>query len=117
MLFSKILTAICSFFFFMLAADKFLNFLDPPCSLMNQVPAALWTTLGILYPIAGVLIWFPKFRRPVAGIFMVLMIGFSLYHLSQSTYDIGGSSFFAILLALLVWNPSFLRSKRNASLS
>lgn len=110
---NKIITAVCSILFLMLGADKFLNFLEPPCSLMNQVPTAVWTTLGVVYPLAGILIWLPKFRRPIAGVFLVLMVGFSIYHLTQNTYDIGGSSFMAVLLALLLWNPGFMRGKQS----
>lgn len=109
----NIITAICSILFIMIGSDKFLSFLEPPCSLMNSVSPAIWKLLGVLQLAAGILIWFPKFRKPVAVFFTVFMLFFTIYHLVESTYDIGGSTFMAVMLGLLVWNPSFLRGKNK----
>jgi len=103
-----IITAICSLLFFMIGADKFLSFLEPPCSLMGNISPIIWKGLGVLQLAAGILIWMPKYRKYVAGFFLGLMIFFTIYHLTANTYDIGGSVFMAIMLALLVWNPGFL---------
>lgn len=97
----------------MIGADKFLVFLEPPCSLMSSISPLVWKLLGVLQLAGGILVWFPKFRKPVAVFFMIFMLFFTLYHLVESTYDIGGSSFMAVMLGLLVWNPSFLRGKNN----
>jgi len=110
---NNIITGICSLMFFMIGADKFLNFLEPPCSLMSNIPSSVWSIFGIMQLAAGVLIWLPKFRKPVALFFMLFMTVFTVYHLTQSTYDIGGSSFMAVLLGLLVWNPKFIQSKKS----
>jgi len=32
-------------------------------------------------------------------------------HLTHGTSDIGGAGFMAVLLGVLVWNPSFINSK------
>ena len=80
---------------------------------MNNIPPAIWKTLGAIQLAAGVLIWLPKFRKYVAGFFFVFMIIFSIIHLMEKTYDIGGAVFMAILLGLLVWNPNFLKGKRH----
>lgn len=106
--------AFCSVMFFMIGADKFLKFLDPPCSLENSIPTIIWSILGVLQLAAGVLIWIPKFRKYVAGFFFVFMLVFSIVHLTQGTYDIGGSAFMAVLLGILIWNPSFIGSKSNS---
>jgi len=97
----------------MIGADKFFSFLDPPCSLMGSIPTAVWKLLGVLQLAAGVLIWLPKFRRYVAGFFVIFMLVFTIIHLFAQTYDIGGSIFIAILLGLLVWNPGFLIGKNK----
>jgi len=39
------------------------------------------------------------------------MIGFTLYHLVNNTFDIGGSVFMAVILAVIVWNPRFIRGR------
>jgi len=109
---SKILTGVCSLFFFMIGADKFLSFLEPACSLQHNIPSTIWMVLGVLQLIAGVLIWLPKFRRVIVGFFFVFMIVFMIVHIVQGTSDIGGAAFMAVLLGLLVWNPSFIRGKR-----
>jgi len=110
---TTIITAICSLSFFMIGADKFLSFLEPPCSLETSISPTLWSILGVLQLAAGLLIWLPAFRKHVAGFFTVFMTIFSIVHLTQNTYDIGGSAFMAILLGLLTWNPSFLGEKMN----
>jgi len=111
---TNIIVAISSLLFFMVGLDKFLTFLEPPCSLMSTISPTVWKFFGILQLAAGILIWFPKFRRYVAGFFMIFMSVFTIYHLTESTYDIGGSTFMAVMLGLLVWNPSFLRGKINS---
>jgi len=104
---SKIIVALCSLFFFMIGFDKFLAFLKPPCSLMDDIPSTIWNVLGVVQIAAGILIWLPKFRKHIAGFFMVFMIVFVLIHLMQGTYDVGGAAFMAALLAFLVWtHPS-----------
>jgi len=96
---------------FMVGADKFLSFLKPPCSLETAVPIIIWQALGAMQIVSGVLIWLPKFRRYVVGFFFVFMLIFTIVHISQATYDIGGSAFMAVLLGLLLWNPSFINRK------
>ena len=109
----NIITAICSLLFFMIGADKFLSFMDPPCSLISYIPTTLWNILGAIQLAAGIVIWLPKFRKYVAGFFFVFMIVFVIIHLIENTYDIGGAVFMALLLGLLVWNPRFLRGKQS----
>lgn len=91
----------------MIGADKFLFFLDPPCTLTDTISPAIWKVFGVLQLAAGLLIWIPKYRKYVSGFFLIFMLCFTIYHLSQQTYDIGGSTFMAVLLALLVWDPTF----------
>jgi len=107
----KIITGLCSVLFFMIGADKFLSFLDPPCSLQSSISPIIWKTLGVLQLLAGMLIWIPKYRKYVAGFFSVFMLVFTVVHLTQGTKDVGGALFMAILLGLLLWNPSFLGNK------
>lgn len=107
----NVIIAFCSLMFFMIGADKFFHFLEPPCSLENSIPTIIWSILGVLQLASAVLIWIPKFRKYVAGFFCVFMLIFSLVHLSQGTYDIGGSAFMAVLLGILIWNPSFIGRK------
>lgn len=111
---SNIVAGICSLLFFMIGADKFLMFLEPPCSIMDQISPMVWKGLGVLQVLAGILIWLPKFRRPVAGFFFCFMMFFTFYHIASGTYDIGGAVFMAVLLALLFWNPSFIRAKQKS---
>ena len=111
--FTNVIVAICSLLFIMVGADKFLSFLEPPCSLMGSISPLVWNILGVLQISAGILIWLPKFRKYVAGFFAVFMIVFTIIHLTETTYDIGGSAFMAVLLGLIVWNPKFLRGKKN----
>jgi len=108
---SKIIVAVSSMLFFMVGADKFLSFLEPPCSLEHNISPMIWKTLGVLQIAGGVLIWSPQFRKYVVCFFFLFMIFFTGIHLGQNTFDIGGSSFMAVLLGLLVWNPKFLRGK------
>ncbi len=106
-----ILIAVCSLLLLMVGADKFLNFLDPPCSLMNTISPSVWKALGVIQLAGGIFIWFSKFRKFVAGFFVAFMLFFTIYHLTQSTYDVGGSSFIAVLLGFLIWDPRFIRGK------
>lgn len=108
----NVIIAIISLLFFMIGSDKFLSFLEPPCSLMNNIPPTAWKTLGVLQLAAGILIWLPKFRKHIIGFFFVFMLVFSTIHLINNTYDVGGAAFMAILLGLLVWNPVFLKGKK-----
>ena len=109
----KIITAICSLLFFMVGFDKFVPFMEPPCSLMDKISPLLWKGLGALQIAGGILIWFSKIRRYVAGFFVILLVFFTLYHLKENTYDIGGSVSMAVLLGILVWNPAFLQGKKK----
>lgn len=108
---TNIIVAICSLLFFMIGADKFLSFLDPPCSLDSSISPVIWKIFGVLQLAAGILIWLPKYRKHVAGFFFVFMVVFTVIHLMTGTYDIGGSTFMAVLLGLLIWDPEFLRGK------
>lgn len=103
--------AICSILFLMIGIDKFFHFMEPPCSLMSNISPVIWKLLGILQLAAGILLWLPRFRKYVAGFFMVFMVVFIIVHLTEGTYDIGGALFMAVLLGLLVWNPAFIRGK------
>ncbi len=114
MVLKRILLAICSLMFFMIGADKFFSFLEPPCSLEESIPVMVWSILGILQLVAGVLLWIPRFRKYILGFFFVFMLIFTIVHISNSTYDVGGSVFMAILLGLLLWNPSFLGDTESA---
>jgi uncharacterized membrane protein YphA (DoxX/SURF4 family) len=95
----------------MIGLDKFISFMKPPCTLMNEISPIVWKLLGVLQLASGILIWLPKFRKYVAGFFFIFMIIFILVHLVENTYDIGGAAFMAVLLGLLVWNPGFLQGK------
>lgn len=107
----KILVGFCSLMFLMIGADKFLSFLQPPCSLESSIPSVIWSILGVLQIASAILLWLPKYRKHVAGFFSVFMLVFTLVHLSQGTYDIGGSAFMSLLLGLITWNPSFLSGR------
>lgn len=111
---TKIIVAICSLLFLMVGADKFFSFMEPPCSLEDHIPSLIWKVVGVLQIVAGILIWMPKYRKFVAGFFFIFMLVITVVHLTQSTYDIGGSIFMAILLGLLVWNPAFINGKRKS---
>lgn len=108
---SNVLTAICSILFISIGLDKFIGYLDPPCSLMGEFSHIGWNFLGVMQIVGGILIWIPKFKKYIVGFFMVFMIVFTLVHLTQNTHDIGGSVFMAALLGLLVWNPKFIRGR------
>jgi len=107
---TNILVLICSLLFLMVGFDKFFSFLEPPCSLMGSIAPIVWQIFGVLQIAAGILIWLPKFRKYVAGFFAIFMLTFTIIHLLNGTYDVGGSAFMAILLGLLAWNPNFLKS-------
>ena len=108
MIIRNAIIALCSIFFFMIGFDKFLNYLEPPCSLESSIPALLWKILGALQIVSGVLIWQSNYRKHIAGFWSVFMIIFTLVHLSQGQSDIGGALFMAALLGILIWNPDFL---------
>lgn len=110
----NILTAIVSIMFFMIGADKFLGFLDPPCSIETLINPTVWKGLGVLQILGGILIWLPKFRRPVAVFFIGFMTFFTGFHLINNTYDVGGAAFMAVLLGLLLINPGFLRGRTKS---
>jgi len=108
---TNILVAIASILFFMIGTDKFLYFLQPPCSLQDSIPGIIWFILGGMQLSAAVMIWLPRHRWYIAGFFLIVMIIFTIIHLANGTYDIGGSTFMAVILGLLVWNPEFIRRK------
>ncbi|WP_460218287.1 hypothetical protein [Psychroserpens sp. MEBiC05023] len=81
--------------------------------MINNVSTTLWKILGGLQLAAGILIWFTILRRYVAGIFIIILLFFTTYHLRENTYDIGGSIFMIVLLGILIWNPKFLTGQRN----
>lgn len=107
----NILVALNSVMFFMIGADKFFAFLEPPCSLMGNISTTVWSILGASQIVAGVLIWMPKYRKYVAGFFAVFMLIFTVIHLIQNTSDFGGSLIMGLMLALIAWNPKFIRGK------
>lgn len=110
---TKILTGLFSLMLLMVGADKFLNFLEPPCSLMDTLPSTVWSLLGVIQILGGLLVWSPKIKKPILVFFLFFMLGFTIYHLTQSTYDIGGSSFMAVLCGILLWDPSFMSGKKD----
>ena len=109
-LFAKILTVIASIMFFMIGTDKFFKFLEPPCSLEDSIPSVVWMIFGVLQLAAGILIWLPKYRKPVLVFFCVFMLCFTLIHIINGQSDIGGAAFMGVLLGLLALDPKFLRS-------
>lgn len=111
----KILIGVCSLMFLMIGADKFLHYLEPPCSMEGNIPPMVWMGLGVLQLVAGILIWLPKYTKLIAGFFTIFMGVFILVHLSQDTKDIGGAAFMAVLLGVLYWNPSFIRGKGSVA--
>jgi len=113
MIVKNILIAIASLMFIMIGADKFFKFLQPPCSLESSISPTIWTIFGILQLAAGVLIWFPKFRKFIAGFFALFMFTFTIIHLINNQYDVGGSAFMAVLLGLIFLNPNFLKGKKT----
>lgn len=110
----KVIIAICSILFLTVGVDKFYAYLEPPCSFADVLPPMLWKIFGVLQLIAGILIWIPRFRKFVVGFFFLFMLTFTIAHLANGTYDIGGAAFMAVALGLLLWNPSFIRSKAAA---
>ncbi len=110
---ANVITAICSLLFIMIGADKFLFFMDPPCSLTNSIPTIVWKILGVMQLAGGVLIWLPSYRKYVSGFFVVFMLFFTAVHLINNTYDVGGALSMAVLLGLLTWNPIFIRGKNS----
>ncbi|MDF1697344.1 MAG: hypothetical protein P1U56_15985 [Saprospiraceae bacterium] len=109
----KIIVGICSLLFFMVGADKFFNFLEPPCSLMNTISSTVWMVLGVLQIAGGILIWIPKYRKYVAGFFSIFMLFFIGVHIGKGTYDIGGAVLMAVLLITIYLNPKVLRGKEK----
>jgi len=109
----KLIVGFCSISFIMIGADKFFHFIQPPCSLEESIPAMLWMTIGGLQFISGILIWSSRFRKPLVGFWMVFMLVITVVHLALGQSDVGGAVFLAILMALLVWNPSLLRLKKQ----
>jgi len=99
--------------FFMIGIDKFLEFLQPPCSLQASISPIAWQGLGVLLISCGILLWSPKYSKHIAGFWAVAMLIFSIIHLIRGTYDIGGAVFLAVLLGLLVWSPEFILSKQK----
>ncbi len=110
---TNIIVGICSILFIMIGVDKFLAFMEPPCSLESEISPMVWKALGVLQLASGILIWIPKYRKHVAGFFAVFMVVFTIVHLIENTYDVGGAVFMAVLLGLLVWNPGFIRGKKK----
>ena len=97
--------------FFMIGADKFLSYLEPPCSLESSLSPMIWSIFGVMQLATGILLWLPQFKKYVVGFWMIFMLVFAGVHLSQGTSDFGGALFMAGLLGVLVWNPSFIRGK------
>lgn len=110
---NKIIIAICSVLFITIGIDKFVGYLDPPCSLQSDIPVIIWKILGVLQIGAGFLIWLPKYRKHVVGFFLVFMLVFMTIHLVVNTSDVGGAMFMIVLLGLLTWNPPFMGEKTN----
>jgi len=110
-----ILKVITSLMFFVLAADKFLHFLKPPCSLEETFSQNVWMMIGYVYIAAASLLWHKKIGKRVAIIFAVVMIAFSIWHLVNDTYDIGGALFMALLLGLIAWKPEFLTRQKQTN--
>ena len=102
---SKLITAICSVLLLLIGIDKLYKFMEPECSMMENIDPTLWKTLGLIQILGGILICLPKWRRPVATLFIVLMLFFTFYHLSNQTYDVGGSIFMIFMLGYLIWKP------------
>jgi len=107
----NILIAIISLLFISISVDKFFPFMEPPCTLMGSIDPMVWKMLGVATFLGSILIWIPKFRKAIAGFFIVYMLFFTIVHLVSNTYDVGGAVFTAALLGLLFWNPSFLSGK------
>jgi hypothetical protein len=106
-----IIIGFCSFFFLLIGIDKFMSILEAGCSLQHEIPGPVWKVLGVIQLFSAFLIWSSKYRKYIAGFFFVFMLIFIAVHLSQQTYDIGGAALMAVLLGVLVWNPSFLSAR------
>jgi len=78
---------------------------------MNTISPTVWKLLGVLQIAGGILLWLPTFKKYVAGFFILFMLFFTIFHIVENTYDVGGAVFMAFLLGLLVWNPAFLKGK------
>lgn len=111
----KVLVGFISLMFLTLSVDKFLYFMEPPCTLMDTIGPTIWKLLGVATLIGGILIWLPKYRKSVASFFIVYMLGFTIYHLVSGTSDVGGAVFMAVLLSIVVWNPSFMQGKKKVT--
>ncbi len=111
----NIAVGIASIMFLMIATDKFFPFIEPPCTLEANISPYIWKFLGVLQFSGAVLIWLPKFRKAIAGFFVLFMLFFTGVHLVNSTYDIGGAVFMASLMGLIIWNPAFLNRGRQLS--
>ncbi len=109
---SNLIIGVCSLLLLMVGADKFLNFMEPPCSLMENISTTTWQALGVIQLAGGILLWMPKLRRSIASFFIVFMLFFTIMHLKENTYDIGGSVFMVFLFGIIAWNPSFLSGKK-----
>ena len=106
--------ALSTILFLMIGVDKFIPFLEPRCSLADEISPWVWKAFGILQLLAAALIWAPKFRKPIAGFFFAFMLGFITLHLWVGTYDIGGAMFMTFAMGLLLWNPAILNEAPNA---
>lgn len=109
-----IIVTISSLLLLMVGADKFIGFLEPPCSLMDTISPALWKLLGVIQILGGILIWNARSRKLIVGFFLAFMLFFTAYHLINNTTDVGGAMFMAVLMGLLFWNPEFI-NKGQAS--
>ena len=103
-----IILAVCSLLFLMIGLDKFISFLDPPCSLEGQINPIIWKIIGVLQLTTAVLVW-TKYQKYVVGFFAVFMLVFTVIHLTQNTSDVGGAAFMAVLLGILIWNPPLIQ--------
>ncbi len=107
----NIIIGTCSLLLIIVGIDKFLFFLEPPCSLQESIPTMLWRGLGVLQILGGIFIWFKNYRKYIIGFFLGFMIFFTFYHIINDTYDVGGAVFLAILFGVLILNPNFLKRK------
>lgn len=110
---SNILAGIFSAMLLLVGVDKFLNFMEPPCSLMDTINPTMWKVLGVIQIAGAILTWLPKYRKTVATFFLGFMSFFTVYHLINGTYDIGGSVFMMVLSGLIAYDPEFLRGKKR----
>jgi len=101
----NLLVLLASAMFLMIGADKFLHYLEPPCSLMDEINPLVWKVFGVLQLLTGILIWLPNWRKRLSLFFASFMLTFTVIHLLKGTSDVGGSAFMAVLLGLITWNP------------